>query len=286
METSRTLRPLSRSTSLTWLAGAAMIAPAVAIVGVLFVYPFIHSLLASFQTKSGNWTLTNYSFIFSLYFHDLLFTVWVSLLSLVILLGLTVLLAGYLRLHHSSWIEFMFKIPLFVPFVVVGHAVRVFLAPHGTLNSALVFLTGHWFNPDQMPSIAFSTAGLIAALVWKNLAFSLLLVLGAFRGINNGYLEASRNFGAGTFRQITDIMIPMSKGAIGVSSVLMFTSMIGNFSIPAMLGNSGGNQVLMMDLYYQIVYQNNYGAANAIGVISYLVSMGAAIYYLRTVSRA
>jgi ABC-type sugar transport system permease subunit len=52
-----------------------------------------------------------------------------------------------------------------------------------------------------------------------------------------------------------------------------------------MLGNTEGAQMAMVDLYYQIVYQNNYGVANAIGVISYLVSMGAAIYYLRTVTK-
>ena len=82
-----------------------------------------------------------------------------------------------------------------------------------------------------------------------------------------------------------NVLLPMAKGAIVVASVLIFTSIIGNFSIPIMMGNTSGSQVLMVDLYYQIVYQNNYGVANAIGVVAYIISMGAAIYYLRMVTK-
>ncbi|PZD95411.1 ABC transporter permease [Paenibacillus sambharensis] len=267
-----------------WLAGAGIAAPAVSIVGIFFVYPFIQSLTESFRTEDGAYTLANYGKAFRLYAGDMWFTLWVSGLSLGLLLLLSVLLGGLLRLKTASFVEFLFKIPLFVPFVVVGHAMRVFLAPHGTLNSALMPLG--LYDPDQVPSIAFSTAGLVLALVWKNIGFALLLVLGAFRGVDNSYLEAARNQGAGSFRLIKDILLPMGKGSIGVVAVLTFSSMMGSFSIPAMMGSADGRQMLMVDLYYQIVYQQDYGVANALGVISYLVSMGAAIYYMKKVAKA
>ncbi|WP_416825238.1 ABC transporter permease [Ectobacillus polymachus] len=271
-------------TSLNWLAGVLIFTPAVAIVGVLFIYPFFHSMLVSFQNKENQWTFDNYIEVWHLYSQDFFYTVWICFVSLVFLLFLTIMLAGYLRIYQNRFIEFLFKVPLFVPFVVVGHAVRVFLAPHGTLNSALVFLTSGLYNPDSFPSLAFTTTGLIFALLWKNIGLALLLVIGAFRGVNNSYLEAASNFSAGAFRQIWDILVPMSRKAIGVVAVLIFTSMMGCFSIPAMMGNGGGHQVLMMDLYYEIDYQHNAGAANAIGVLSYLVSIGAAIYYLKAVA--
>lgn len=84
---------------------------------------------------------------------------------------------------------------------------------------------------------------------------------------------------------IKDILVPMSTGSIGVVAVLTFTSMMGSFSIPAMMGSGSGSQMLMIDLYYQMVYQHNNGVANALGVLSYLVSMGAAIYYVRRVAK-
>ncbi|WP_176444677.1 ABC transporter permease [Paenibacillus herberti] len=267
-----------------WLAGVIMIAPATLIVIGLFLYPFMGSLVGSFRNESKEWTLDNYFYVLETYHMDLLFTIAICLISLVLVLALASLLAGWLRLKADPFVEFLFKIPLFVPFVVVGHAMRVFLAPHGTMNSLLAS-TG-LFNPDSMPGVAFSTLGLIAALVWKNIGLTLLLVMGAFRGINSSYLEAARNSGAGSFRLIKDMMIPMSWGTISVAGILTFTSMIGNFSIPAMLGDGGGSQMLMIDLYYELIYRQDAGAANALGVISYIASMGAAIYYVKKVAKS
>jgi ABC-type Fe3+ transport system permease subunit len=264
------------------VVGTVIALPAIFIIAVLFVYPFFLSVLNSFKVKDG-WGLDHYKTVFELYMGDLLYTVWVSVASLVILLVFGILLGGYLRFFQNRFIEFLFKIPLFIPFVVVGHAMRVLLAPNGTLNSTLTALhIIDWQNP---PSIAFSSAGIITALVWKNLSLALLLLMGAFRTVDQSFLDAARNMGAGYLRILFTILVPMAKRSIAVASVLIFTSMMGSFSIPLMLGNTEGAQMAMVDLYYQIVYQNNYGVANAIGVISYLVSMGAAIYYLRTVTK-
>jgi hypothetical protein len=75
----------------------------------------------------------------------------------------------------SAPIEFLLKVPLFVPFVVVGHAMRVFLAPHGTLNGLLLPLG--ILDPNRPPSLAGSWLGLSLALAWKHLALAALLFL-------------------------------------------------------------------------------------------------------------
>ncbi|MCU6796430.1 MULTISPECIES: ABC transporter permease [Paenibacillus] len=264
-------------------AGVGLATPAIAVVALLFVYPFVLSFISSLRSQEDVWTFANYVEAFTLYGGDLVFTLWVCLASLALLIGISAMIGGFLRLGAYPVLEFIFKIPLFVPFVVVGHAMRVFLAPHGTLNSAIA-VTG-LFNPDMLPSFAFTTLGLIAALVWKNLGLALLLVLGGFRSVNEGMLEAAKGMGAGKLRLIWHFLVPMNKSSIGVMAVLTFTSMLGCFSIPAMLGNAGGQQMLMMDLYHQSVYQHNYGLANAIGVLTYVASMGAAIYYLKGLSK-
>lgn len=264
-------------------AGVGLATPAIAVVALLFLYPFVLSFISSLRSQDNAWTLANYVEAITLYGGDLIFTLWVCIVSIIVLIFLTSMIAGLLRLGAYPVLEFIFKIPLFVPFVVVGHAMRVFLAPHGTLNSAIA-VTG-FFHPDQLPSFAFTTLGLITALVWKNLGLALLLVLGSFRAVNEGMLEAARGMGAGKLRLIWHFLVPMNKNSIGVMAVLTFTSMLGCFSIPAMLGNGGGKQMLMMDLYHQSVYQHNYGLANSIGVITYIASMGAAIYYLKGLSK-
>lgn len=116
--------------------------------------------------------------------------------------------------------------------------------------------------------------------MWKNLGMSLLIVLGAYRGVNDNTLEAARQFGATNYQIIKDFLMPMSKGSFGVVAVLMFTSMIGSFSIPSMVG-SGKYRMIMLDIHQQMIIQQNSGVANALGVFAYILSIGAAIYYLK-----
>jgi len=70
-----------------------------------------------------------------------------------------------------------------------------------------------------------------------------------------------------------------------VAAVLIFTSMLGSFSIPLMIGSGRGAQMVMIDVYYRIVFHGDYGTANALGVISYLMASGAAVYYLKTIAK-
>jgi len=257
--------------------------PSLAVVVALFFVPFVRSAITSFQDEAGAFTLDNYATAYRLYAGDVVYTIFVSGVSLLMVLIIAVLVSGFIRIYGGKWVEFLFKIPLFVPFVVVGHAMRVFLAPHGLLNSTLAQIG--LVNLDNPPSIAFTWVGISVALAWKNMALATLLILGAFESVGNTYLEAARNFGAGWFRQVKDVLLPMSLTSIAVAAVLIFTSMLASFSIPMMIGTGKGAQMLMIDVYYRIVYQQDYGVANALGVVSYITAMGAAIYYLRSVTK-
>lgn len=263
------------------LFSLAVAAPPLAIVVWLFFVPFLSSAHLSFL-RDGEWTLRNYGLVWRLYKYDVLYTLGISLVSLALVIGIAALLCGYLRVVGHRFIEFLFKIPLFVPFVVVGHGMRVLLAPRGTLNSALAQMG--LIDLSDPPSIAFSWLGIVIALVWKNLALAVLLVLGAYRAVDEAYLEAAGNLGASTFRQITDVLLPMSAPSLVVASAFMFTSMLASFSIPLMIGSGQPPQMLMVDVYYRINYQDDLGTANALGMVSYLFAMGVAGYYLRTIT--
>jgi ABC-type Fe3+ transport system permease subunit len=256
--------------------------PPLAIVIWLFFIPFLSSAHLSLLHED-QWTLRNYFLAWRLYRYDVLYTLWISFFSLVAVLGISIFLCGYLRVHTNRPVEFLFKIPLFIPFVVVGHAMRVLLAPKGTLNSVLSQVG--LINLHDPPSIAFGWMGISVSLIWKNLALAVLLVLGAYRSVDETFLEAARNFGASTFRQIKDILLPMSRASLAVASAFMFTSMLASFSVPLMIGSGEPPQMVMIDVFYRINYQGDYGTANALGVVSYLLAMCVAGYYLRTISQ-
>jgi ABC-type Fe3+ transport system permease subunit len=190
-----------------------------------------------------------------------------------------VFLGGFLTIKSNRIIEFLFKIPLFIPFVVVGHAMRTFLAPKGLLNS-LISQTG-LIDLDNPPNFIYGSVGIIISLTWKQMALALLLVMSAFRSVDQSYLEAAKNFGASTYKQIVDFLIPLSKGSLGVAAILIVTSFLQNFSVVMMMGNSGGAKHIMIDIFHIINYLQDMPLANALGVISYLLALGAAVIYLR-----
>jgi putative spermidine/putrescine transport system permease protein len=264
------------------LACLVIALPPLAIVVWLFFIPFLSSAYLSLL-REDQWSLRNYYLVWRLYRYDILYTLWIAFFSLVSVLVIAIFLCGYLRIHTNRPVEFLFKIPLFIPFVVVGHAMRVLLAPKGTLNAALSQIG--FVSMNDPPSIAFGWIGISVCLIWKNLALAVLLVLGSYRSVDETYLEAARNYGASTFQQIKDILLPMSKASLAVAGAFMFTSMLASFSVPLMIGSGEPPQMVMIDVFYRINYQMDYGTANALGVVSYLLAMGVAGYYLRTITQ-
>ena len=262
------------------LLGAVIILPAVILVLVIYVYPFIQSFISSFQSQ-GSFSFENYKYVSEVYAYDVFYTIVISAISLLCVMLIGIFIGGYLIISENKVLEFLFKIPLFIPFVVVGHAIRTFLAPKGILNSLLGQIG--LVNMESPPDFIYGFTGTVIALTWKQMAFALLLIMGAFESVDKSYLEAARNFGASGFKQIKDILLPLSWGSIGVSAVLIYTSFLQNFSVVMMMGKGDGPQHLMIDIYHRINYLNDYGVANALGVISYILAMGAAIIYLRKV---
>jgi ABC-type Fe3+ transport system permease subunit len=231
------------------------------VVGVVFVWPLGVSIAASF-TRAGVPTLTNYATVWRLYLRDVGYTLAVSAAGTALTFALAIPLCGWLRVRAFGPVEFLLKVPLFVPFVVVGHALRVFLA-------------------SWAPALAGSWSGLVLALAWKHLGLAALLLVGAFRAVDESHLEAARNFGAGTARLTRDVLVPMSAPSLAVSAVLIFSSMLASFSIPLMMSRGGGAQMLMIDVYYRFGQHGDFETAAALGVVGYLMAMGAALVYLR-----
>jgi putative spermidine/putrescine transport system permease protein len=230
-----------------------------------FVWPLTASVIAS-VTRDGQWTLANFETVRRLYAQDVVYTVGVAAAGTALTFVVTVPLCGWLRVRAWGPVEFLLKVPLFVPFVVVGHALRVFWSPY-------------------LPGFASSWAGIATALAWKHVGLAALLLLGAFRATDESYLEAARQFGAGTLRLTRDILLPMAGPSVAVTAILIFSSMLASFSIPLMMGRGGGPQMLMIDVYYRFGQHGDFATASALGVIAYLLATGAALVYLRRLTR-
>lgn len=259
-----------------------LILPAVTFMVLMYGYPFISSILRSFINPEGEFSFDNYAKTIDLYLKDIGFTFAVTVLSTALSAVLAILLAVYLRLRQnpiSRVLTGLYRIPIFIPFVVVAQMMNSFLAPHGILNLTLAKLN---IIDLQKPLQLFNFYGLTFGFVWKMIPFSTLIIHGGFQMIDNSYIEAARSCGAGLGRVITRVLIPMNRPSILVALVLVYSQIVGTFTLPYMLIGGKIPTTITVDIAHRINYFRDFGVANTLGVFSYLLVLITAIYYLRS----
>ena len=254
--------------------------PAVAFILIMYAYPFILSFTKSFLIE-GDITLDNYRKALDLYSQDILFTFTVTVFNSLFATTAGGLLSVYFRLKDSAisrTLSKLCRIPIFIPFVVVSQMMNSFLAPHGTLNLIL----GRMGIVDlENPLQLFNFAGLSFAFVWKLIPFTVMIIFGGFQMIDNSYIEAARSAGAKLRHVIIKILIPMNRSSILVALVLVYSQIVGTFTLPYMLIGGKIPTTITVDIAHRVNYYRDFGVANALGVFSYIMVIITAVYYLR-----
>lgn len=256
--------------------------PAVTFMLLMYAYPLVSSITRSFLGAGGRLSLENYRKTWDLYLRDIGFTFAVTLFSTAVTAAVAIALAMYLRFRVSVCsriLSGLYKLPIFIPFVVIAQMMNSFLAPHGLLNLALAHLG---LINLQRPLQLFNFWGLAFGFVWKMIPFSVLIIHGGFQMIDNSYIEAARTAGAGRLSVITRILVPMASSSIMVALVLVYSQIVGTFTLPYMLIGGKIPTTITVDIAHRVNYFRDFGVANTLGVFSYLLVLGTAIYYLRS----
>ena len=258
-----------------------LVAPALAMVLVLFVYPLGYSLVSAFTDRGGQPSLANFAKTFDLYATDILFTLVIVVASTALTGLLAAGIGGYLVLgaHPAAVavLRWLYRWPLFIPFIVAAQCMRTFLAKNGILNNSLDALG--LIDVANMSGL-LDWRGIIVTFVWKETPFVALLVSGAMAALDRASIEAARNLGAGGLRILVEILIPQVAGVMTVGLVLAFVTMLSVLSVPIMI--SGGSPTMItVDMAFRVNSYGDYGVANALGFVSYLIAGLAAWVYLR-----
>ncbi len=257
-----------------------LIAPGLVLVAALFLYPLCFSLISAFS-KDGRFTLEWFAKAFELYSTDMVFTVVIVVTSCALTALAAIVIAGTLTLGENRFIvgtlKALYRWPLFIPFIVAAQCMRTFLAKNGLMNNSFVSLG--LIEPLQAVSY-LDWRGIIATFVWKQTPFVALLLAGALASIDRATLEAGRNLGASRLRVLIELALPQVMQTLLVALVLSFVTMLSVLSVPLMVSGSQPT-MLTVDMAFRINAYGDYATANALGVITYLISAGAAILYLR-----
>ena len=263
------------------LAALALVTPALAVVFVFFVVPLALSAIGAFRASDGVFTLAHFEKALDLYGRDLIFTVGIVGLSTVLIGIVAIAIAGYLTLGEHprtvSMLRWLYRWPLFIPFVVSGQVMRTFLAKNGMLNHVLIG-TGR-IEPISAQSL-LDWRGIVVTFVWKQAPFVTLLLAGAMASLEREHIEAARNLGASRLRVLFDIVLPQVRGTLLVGLVLSFVTMLSVLSVPLMI-NPNSPTMVTVDVAYRISTFADYAVANALCLLSLLLAAVGAAFYLR-----
>jgi putative spermidine/putrescine transport system permease protein len=258
-----------------------LIAPGLTLVAALFLYPLCFSVVSAFSGPEGGFSLQAFGKAFELYSGDILFTIVIVVTSCALTALAAVAIAGTLTLGENRWIvgtlRALYRWPLFIPFIVAAQCMRTFLAKNGLMNNTFVSLG--LMEPLQAMSY-LDWRGIIISFVWKQTPFVALLLAGALASLDRATLEAGRNLGASRLRILIELALPQILPTLLVALVLSFVTMLSVLSVPMMVAGSQPT-MLTVDMAFRINAYGDYATANALGVITYLISAGAAILYIR-----
>jgi ABC-type spermidine/putrescine transport system permease subunit I len=255
----------------------ALVAPALAVVGLFFVTPLAMSGIVAFRGKNGGFTLEHFAKAFDFYTTDLLFTLAIVVLSTLLIGLVAVAIAGYLTLGEHprtvAVLRWLYRWPLFIPFVVAGQLMRTFLAKNGMLNHVLI---GSGLIEPLSAQSLLDWRGIVIAFVWKQAPFVTLLLA----GVESQHVEAARNLGARRLRVLIDIVLPQVRGTLLVGLVLSFVTMLSVLSVPLMI-NPNSPTMVTVDVAYRISTFADYAVGNALCLLSLALAAIGAVFYLR-----
>jgi len=262
-------------------AGLALAAPALAIVATFFVAPLVMSAVLAVRGKDGGFTTEHFAKAFEFYSTDLAFSAAIVVASTVAIAVVAIAIAGYLTLGEHprtlAILRWLYRWPLFIPFIVTAQVMRTFLAKNGMLNHVLI--GSGIIEPLQAQSL-LDWRGIVVAFVWKQAPFVTLLLAGAMASIEPQHIEAARNLGARRLRVLFDIVLPQVRGTLLVGLVLSFVTMLSVLSVPLMI-NPNSPTMITVDVAYRISTLSDYAVANALCLMSLVVAAGGAWFYLQ-----
>lgn len=197
--------------------------------------------------------------------------------TLQIAVGLALALA--MRQKMAKWLRYTLRSAFFLPLVTSGAAVSIVMAflfntNLGAINYYLSLL--HIPPIPWLSSAAWAMTTVVITSVWQQMGFTFLVFTGGLGTISQDILDACDVDGAGGWRRLWAIIIPM------ISPTIMFVAVTGTinalqvFTEPSVLTNGGpgdATHTVVMTIY-QAAFQNlQIGYGSAVAALLFAVIM-------------
>ena len=290
MTSDKTPSPLRPREPYRWSA-LGFIAPGVLLVAVLLYLPLLWTTFLSLTEYNGlgdpEWIgLENYVEMFD----DPGFTgsalntlLWVAGTLLVpVGIGLGVALLTW-NLKGGTWLRLPFLIPYALSGIGVGVIWSFILSGDGALDQALAAF-GVDDTPRWLVDAPLNTVVMILATAWQGVGVNALLFTIGLQSIPKEPLEAARMDGANGLRLFRSILWPMLRPLTAVVVGLSIVASLKTFDIVQGMTKGGPgreSETLALTMYKETFVNSEYGLGSAIAVFLTIVTLAAAILYLR-----
>jgi multiple sugar transport system permease protein len=151
----------------------------------------------------------------------------------------------------------------------------------------LKVLVGHGI--PVLGSEHMATFGIIAAALWVQIPFCMILFLTGLTGINPEVIEAGRLEGARSGSLLWHVVLPQLRPATFMAVTLTIIGALRSFDLISVMTGGGpfdSSTVLAYFMYDQAIKYFRYGYSAAIAVVLFLIMLVFIAYQLRRLLRA
>lgn len=260
------------------LAPWLFLAPGIAMFAVYVIIPIFQSMWISFYDWDGLgekiWIGTaNYAELID---DDAFYTslknnvIWLLLYMLAVPAGLLIAIFLNQTIAGMRAYKSLFFFPFVISQVVVGLMFSWFYAP----NFGLFYNIIEWVTGTGVAVLAedrYVTYGIIAAGLWPQIAYVMILYLTGLNNVAPDQVEAARLDGAKGWRMLWYVILPQLRPATFIAVVVTVIGALRSFDLVSIMtdgGPYGSSRVLSFYMYEQALseygYRMGYGAAIAV----------------------
>ncbi len=274
------------------LAPWLFLAPGAIMFGIYVVAPIFQSIAISFYEWDGlsEATYVGFANYAELWTDDNFYTslknnlIWLVLYLVAVPLGLMIALFLNQTVFGIRLYKSLFFFPFVISQVVVGLVFSWFYDP----SNGIFVLIWHIFG-DSPPAVLaderYVTYGIIAAGLWPQIAYCMILYLTGLNNVNSEQIEAGRLDGAKGWAMLWYVVLPQLRPATFIAVVVTVIGALRSFDLVSIMtsgGPYGSSRVLAFYMYEQALseygYRMGYGAA--IATVLFLIMMVYITFFL------
>ena len=264
-----------------WMAPSLFLAPALIMFLIFVVNPIIQSIAVSFTEWDGLGPkeyvgFDNYRELFQdpTFFRAIINNViWLVLFMVAPAFGLAIALFLNQKVWGIRLVKSLFFFPFVISSVVVGLVFAWFYDPNFGILGRIFETFGYTAIPI-LSDERFVTFGIIAAALWPQVAYTMILYLAGLNNLNPEVIEAGRIDGAKGWSMLWNVILPQLRPATFIAVVVTVIGALRSFDLVSVMTAGGpfsSSTVLAYYMFEQSIFNFRMGYGAAIATILFLI---------------